>query len=166
MPDEPVRSSLEIEEEELVYRETGGAEIWRLPVAAIILIAERTTADGPADDYFLEFGTICDGEPCFTSCAVPGDVEGCLQALGVKVGGKFSLRLASSALFASRVMWPPPLAGKPLFVMRETAQHVGLARLKRKLLGGKTEWIVSAEVFEAMRHSVPGSAKHSAKSTE
>ncbi len=139
-----------MESDEIVYRETGGVEVWRIPVEDVLLVAENTTAIGDTDDYFLQFGTISEGEPCLTACAVPSDVRAFLEELGARLGKPLKLKLGKTTTLASRVMWPDALSGRPLFVQRETALHEGMAKLRRRLFGGLTEWVVSAEVFDAM----------------
>ena len=101
---------------------------WDLPVADVRLIGEATDQSGPfADDYFLCFAT---GPGMWLEA--PFYAEGrdvFLAALGARLGSPLEPCLCDSADFASRVLWPPPLAGEPLFRYEDVPPSGPLGRL-------------------------------------
>src|SRR5579862_7993071 len=88
---------------------------WRTPVAGILLIAEYTTNEGPyVDDYFLEIWSLENNSlVCSrtTFYATGGDAT--FLALATQLGADLKFGLTSSTESASRIMWPPDLAGHP-----------------------------------------------------
>jgi hypothetical protein len=144
-----VEARLEIDGDELVYCADGGAEVWRLRLVKILLVAEYTTLAGGLDeDYFLEFGTLDHGEPVFTSCVVPAGADGCLAELAQKLGGKMRLKLYDYVGFKSRVIWPAELEGQPVFVVLD--DDAG-AKTRWVMIGKKPRWHVSPGLVEWMK---------------
>ena len=87
---------------------------WDLPVSDVRVIGEATNDSGPfADDYFFCFAT-GPGMWLEASFYAEGRDE-FLRALGEKLGSPLECRLCNSTDFASRVLWPPALAGEPMF---------------------------------------------------
>ena len=95
------------------YRSTVYGD-WDLPVSEVRIIGEATNQNGPfADDYFFCFAT---GPGMW--CEASFYAEGCeefLRSLGAKLGAPLEIGLCHSTDFASRVLWPPSLAGQPMF---------------------------------------------------
>jgi hypothetical protein len=87
---------------------------WDLPVAEVRIVGEATNQSGPfADDYFLCFAT---GPGMWLEASYYA--KGCdefLRVLAARLGGPLEVGLCHSTDFASRVLWPPSLAGQPMF---------------------------------------------------
>lgn len=87
---------------------------WDLPVADLRILGEATNQNGPfADDYFFCFAT-GPGRWLEASFYADGRDE-FLRALGTELGASLETGLCNSTDFASRVLWPLPLAGQPMF---------------------------------------------------
>lgn len=87
---------------------------WEIPLSALRVLGAYTNEDGPGlDDWFLFFGSD-DGEARVASAYGRGR-DGFLADLSARLGTPLSLDLVFSTTFASRVLWPPSLAGQPLF---------------------------------------------------
>lgn len=115
------------------YEWTKGA--WELPVGQVRVIGEATTDIGVfGDDYWLYFAT-SQGLWDEASFYAAGRDE-FLKALSDQLGDKLELGLCASTNFASRVVWPPHLVGKPMFVYTPKWPTNRLARAAVKLLGG------------------------------
>lgn len=87
---------------------------WDLPVSDVRIIGEATNQSGPfTDDYFVCFAT---GPSMWREASfyAQGRDE-FLRALGATLGSPLDVRLCHLADFASRVLWPPSLAGEPMF---------------------------------------------------
>ena len=87
---------------------------WDLPVLDVRIMGEATNQNGPfADDYFFCFAT---GPGMWREASFYAEGrDEFLRALGAKLGILLELDLCHSADFASRVLWPPALAGEPMF---------------------------------------------------
>ena len=98
----------------LVYREQG-TERWRVPLVAVAIVGEYTTANGPyVDDYFLVFVTTPERHQFHGSFYAEG-LHALLASLSERLGATVQCGLCNSADLKSRCMWPPALAGQPLF---------------------------------------------------
>ena len=88
---------------------------WELPISRLRLVGEATDENGPCtDDWYIVFAE--DDQGWFSASAYAPGVLETLRALGDALGsGVGPLMLANSATFASRVLWPPPLVGRPVF---------------------------------------------------
>lgn len=88
--------------------------VWDLPVSGVRIVGEATNQSGPfADDYFFCFAT---GPSMWREASFYAEGrDRFLRALGKKLGTPLEAGLCKSADFASRVLWPPSLAGDPLF---------------------------------------------------
>ena len=85
-----------------------------IPVADIAVIGEYTNQDGPyLDDWFLDF-VLRDGCTIFRASAYAVNCREVLDLLSRVLGASLPRRLTSTD-FDSRVMWPPNLAGQPLY---------------------------------------------------
>jgi hypothetical protein len=87
---------------------------WDLPVSDVRIIGEATNQSGPlADDYFFCFAT---GPAMWREASFYAEGrDEFLSALGAKLGTPLKVGLCHSADLASRVLWPPSLAGEPMF---------------------------------------------------
>lgn len=84
----------------------------------ILLLAEYTTADGPAaDDYFLVVITR-DGEVHETSIGGPETNDLLLKFSGA-LRSEFRLNLYNRSDAASRVLYPPNVSERPLFRIQQ-----------------------------------------------
>jgi hypothetical protein len=85
-----------------------------LPLSEIRIIGECTNQNGPfADDYFLCFVTQPSG--WYEASFYASGCEEFLSALGARLGVPLQFTLMASTDFASRILWPATLAGRPLF---------------------------------------------------
>lgn len=112
---------------------------WTIPIGDIRIIGEATNQNGPfADDYFLCFAT---GPELWYEASFYADGRAAfLVELSARLGATLALRLGSSADFASRILWPGELVGKPMFKYEETPPKTMLGRLLGSTGGGKQRW--------------------------
>ena len=88
---------------------------WSLPVEQVKVIGEFTNDNGPfVDDWFLIFVTGLDPLWQQASCYADGNRR-FLKDLSATLGSELQPALYASANFASRIIWPAELSGKPLF---------------------------------------------------
>ena len=101
---------------------------WDLPVSDVRIIGEATNQSGPfADDYFFCFAT---GPAMWREASFYAEGrDEFLGALGEKLGTPLEVGLCHSADFASRVLWPPSLAGEPMFRFEDTPPKGLLGKL-------------------------------------
>jgi hypothetical protein len=101
---------------------------WELPIVDIGVIGEATDGSGPCGtDYFLCFAT---GPDLWFEASFYADGrDEFLKALGRALGNPLDLRLCSSVDCASRVLWPPSLAGEPMFQYADVPPKTWLGRL-------------------------------------
>ena len=87
---------------------------WDLPVSEVRIIGEATNQSGPfADDYFFCFAT---GPGMWREASFYAEGRNeFLSALGAKLGSPLEAGLCHSTDFTSRILWPPSLAGEPMF---------------------------------------------------
>ena len=144
---------------------------WQIQVADIRIIGEVTNQNGPCtDDYFICFVTDASGSWKEASFYATGRDE-TLEQLSDRLGRDLELRLSSSTDFASRILWPPHLAGEPLFEFRNKVSHgvwqylkgllcpQNLRTIRRTLLvglrsTGSDSCLDGSEYAEAHRHSI------------
>ena len=108
---------------------------WDLRVDRVRLSGEATTDKGPfADDYWFYFVSVRD--LWYRASFYAEGRDEFLKALSDQLGDKLELGLCNSTKFASRVLWPPHLVGKPMFVYTPEWPANRLARAAAKLLGG------------------------------
>ena len=119
-----------LEGDAVVYREQG-TELWRTPLAAVAVIGEYTTANGPyIDDYFLVFVTTPERHHFHGSFYAEGR-DALLASLTERYGASVECGLCNSTQLTSRCMWPPSLAGRPLFRFTRGPVGGGWARVRR-----------------------------------
>ena len=101
---------------------------WTIRVDDIRIIGEATNQNGPfADDYFLCFAT---GPEMWHEASFYAAGRDCfLAGLGARLGVTFQLKLSSSTDFASRILWPLELAGRPMFQHRDLPPKTMVGRL-------------------------------------
>jgi len=117
---------------------------WDLPLDKILVIGEMTNELGPfADDYFFCF-VIGRGRWVEASCYADGFEEFFADLCAML--GPLQLRLCNSATFASNIIWPNHLAGKPMFRFTDL-RHMTLFGRKLGLPRNKQE--LSSEVLTA-----------------
>lgn len=105
---------------------------WRVPVADLRLIGERTDHHGPfADDYFFLFLT---RNEHFEASFYAEGREELLSGLSRRLQHELRAGLCHSTDLASRLLWPARLEGHPIFdlIPEEPAATV-LGRLKQRV---------------------------------
>lgn len=87
---------------------------WDVRLSDVRIIGEASNQSGPfADDYFFCFAT---GPSMWREASFYAEGrDEFLRALGERLGNPLEVGLCHSADFASRVLWPPTLAGEPMF---------------------------------------------------
>jgi hypothetical protein len=73
------------------------------------------------------------------------------QALGQKLGAELQFRLMGKSEWASRVMWPPELAGHPYFTFRELKPTKWRERLSHRVFSPTQEYFLTEEVQAFLR---------------
>ncbi|HPF39597.1 MAG TPA: hypothetical protein P5081_16725 [Phycisphaerae bacterium] len=102
---------------------------WRIPLDAVRIIGELTSPHGPfADDYFFCFAEAAGGW-YEASCYAEGR-DAFLHALGERLGARLEPGLSGSTDFASRILWPEPLAGRPMFDFTDEVPRGAWRRLR------------------------------------
>lgn len=111
---------------------------WDLRIADLRLVGESTTDQGPfVDDWMLILAV--DGSNWYeASMYVPNVEEGVTawEALGRAMGATLLPGLAGSADYASRILWPADMEGKPVFIYEDDPPVTWLDRMWRALGGG------------------------------
>jgi hypothetical protein len=116
--------------------------VWTVPVRDIVLVAEYTTNQGPtADDYYLVFVWAANGVLRFATADFYA--AGCFETVNLLAkqwGTNLEFGLIHSTDWASRVMWPPELAGQEYFEFREARPKTLGERLRKIALGPAIEY--------------------------
>lgn len=101
---------------------------WDLPVSNLRILGEATDQLGPwVDDYFFCFAA---GPEMWLEASFYAEGrDEFLRALGAKLGTALDVGLANSTDFASRVLWPPSLAGEPMFQYAASPRKGMIGRL-------------------------------------
>jgi hypothetical protein len=128
--------------------------IWRTPAASILLIAEYTTNNGPRfDDYFLELWSLEKGSLlCSKTPFYAAGIEAAFMALSRQLKADLEFGLTHSTEWASRIIWPPHLAGHSYFSFREITPNSWQAKLSRYVFGAKQEYFRTEEVQAFLKH--------------
>ena len=125
---------------------------WTLSLEELVLVAEHTTNEGPyVDDYFLIFVTVQAQSLLFSSCSYYSEGRNSvLKHLAGKFGDPLEpgLRgaIAGVTEWNSRVIWPPPMAGKPYFTFTQAPPPDILEEVRGSAIGPAYERTVAAEV--------------------
>lgn len=139
-------------------RSDSGHPGWAIRIGDIVLMAEYTTDQGPADDYFLVFVTREDGELFYSSVTLSATgINPVLEELEKHFGCSLELKLASVTKWASRVLWPPQLAGSEYLEAEEVPQPEGWReRLLRKVRSARPAYRVSHRILQVLSsHTTP-----------
>ncbi len=105
-----------------------GAELWELPLSSVRVIGEATTPNGPyLDDYSFCFA--CGPDSWYEASFYAGGGEEFLRSLGARLGFRPELQLVGSTDFASSVIWPAHLKGKPMFKYVPVVPRTWLGKL-------------------------------------
>ena len=114
------------------YTTPGGS--FSVSLSEIAVIGEFTTDGGPfGDDYFLVF--VSRTRDCWyeASFYAKGRDE-LLDQLSAALGDRLQLGLANSANFASRIIWPPAFADRPLFSFTRVSASSFRGRLRTAIV--------------------------------
>ena len=127
---------------------------WELELDEIRLIGEYTTQDGPlADDWFIVFvagrgeSAPAAGCECYEAPFYAYGFETFLRMLRDRIPKLGHPMLAASADFASRVLYPMELEGRPLFDFT-VAGPPGIIGRIRSALAGAVRRELAPEVVE------------------
>jgi hypothetical protein len=126
------QDSLAIKDGEIYY-EIDRSLVWSFALNELWLIAERTTDHGPyLDDYFHVFAA---GRPALWYEAPVYANPHLLDELSSLLGFTREVGLANRTDFASVVVWPKKLEGRPLFDHSPEIRGKGvLNRLKDRMM--------------------------------
>lgn len=139
-------ASLELCDGMIRYR-TSGSPIWELAISDVRIVGEMTNNAGPFDDdYSLCFAAGADG--WYDASFYAEGREEFLQSLAMALQCELPLRLVGSTDFDSNVLWPPHLAGKPMFLFKPEPAKTWIGRLMGA--SGNTQWF-SADVLQELR---------------
>jgi hypothetical protein len=111
------------------------ARDWEFPVSTIILIGEYTIPGGPGFDYFYVFVA---GRP-LELYKIPMEAielvgfSAFFADLESALSGRLAHRLYASVDYAESIMWPPQLAGEPIFDYVRLPRGGPLGRLLDKV---------------------------------
>jgi hypothetical protein len=121
---------------------------WRTTISSILLIAEYTTNKGPyVGDYFVEFWSLEDGSllNARTSLYAAGR-DDTFARIAAELKADLTFGLMGSTEWASRIMWPPELAGHPYFDFRDVKPANLREKMAQLLLGPAQEYFLAGEV--------------------
>ncbi len=108
-------------------------DLWRMHLDDIRIIGESTSQSGPlSDDYFICFAK--DASNWMEASFYAEGRDEFLNALGARLGTELELRLANSADFASRIIWPEHLVDQPMFKYTEKVPRGAWRRLVNRIL--------------------------------
>ena len=125
--------TITLDGETIRYRFARGGE-WALALSQVRVIGEATDPYGPlADDYFLCFA--CGPDTWREASFYSEGRDEFRRALGARLGAGIELRLCASTDFASNVLWPPELAGQPMFEYTDVPPRTWLGRWIGRWIG-------------------------------
>jgi hypothetical protein len=130
---------------------------WTIRISDVVLIAEYTTDEGPGDDYFLVFVTREEGELFYSSVTLSASgINPVLEELEKQFECSLELKLASVTHWASRVLWPPQLAGSEYLEAEATPPPHGLwGRLLGKVRTARPAYRVSRRILQILSSHPP-----------
>jgi hypothetical protein len=103
-------------------------------LSEVAIIGEFTTDNGPViDDWFMVF-VRRDGGEWFEASMYADGMRSFQESLSTALGSSIICGLASSADFASRIIWPVMLADRPLFNFSPISATGCLRRIKLSIL--------------------------------
>lgn len=121
---------------------------WRTPISSILLIAEYTTNEGPyVDDYFVEFWSLEDGSVLRARASFyAAGINDTFARIAAELKEDLTFGLTGSTEWASRIMWPPELAGHPYFDFREVKPANMREKTAQLVFGSAQEYFLTREV--------------------
>ena len=123
-----------------------------LPVSEVAVIGEWTNQDGPGlDDWFL-VAVPRGGGGWFEASMYARRADDVRTQFSAAVGESLQVGLAYSTDFASRIIWPPAFAERPLFTFRRVTGSGFLRRLKLLIVPEVTHDL-SPDALSAIEHS-------------
>ena len=126
---------------------------WELTLSEVRVLGEATNENGPfVDDYFLCFATGPDRWYEASFYAEGRDTF--LEALGGRLGVELTLTLTASTSYASNVLWPSPLTGRPMFTYTHSPPKTWFGRLfgVSKSLQDYSDEVVAALRGQKLHH--------------
>jgi hypothetical protein len=138
-------------EDNILKYESANYGKFELPLEEIMLIGEHTTPNGPyIDDYFITF-VARDGYVYDASCYAAGAYD-TINGLSKYLNHKFGFCLNNSVDLASRILWPAPYEGQPLFTYTPHRPEGFFARMKSILL--QTHTIELSPIAQNILHNI------------
>jgi hypothetical protein len=127
---------------------TNGTITWRIQIAAILLIAEYTTNEGPfVDDYFVELWSLENGSTLKAHATVYcTGRDAAFTEMAKQLDTALTFGLTGSIEWTSRIMWPPELAGHPYFEFRDVKPPNWREKISRRFRGPAQEYFLTEEV--------------------
>jgi len=116
-----------------------GELTWAFESDNLILLAEYTTDQGPAEDYFLLFVVAQEGKRLGLQAPLTAESYDTLLELSIQLNAKLRPTLMNSTDWNSRVLWPPLFKDAPYFVSAELPATTALAKLRRLIFGAPIE---------------------------
>lgn len=105
-----------------------------VPLSEVVVIGEFTTDNGPfIDDWFIVFVHRSGSEWFEASMYAEGN-EAVRDRLSAALGSTIIGGLAASTDFASRILWPSALAGRPLFTFSPVTASSIIRRIQLSML--------------------------------
>ena len=105
-----------------------------VPLAEIAVIGEYTTDHGPAVDDWFDVFVHKNGVDWFEASMYAAGSADFHQQLAAALGSGVELGLGASTDFDSRVIWPPAIAGQPLFEFTRMAEPVLMGQVQSAIL--------------------------------
>jgi hypothetical protein len=133
------------------YRWPGGD--WAVRIETVHLIGEYTKEEWPGlDDHFLCFAS--DDRVWLEASFYAEGRDEFLSQLGKALVQPLDLGLCGKTSFDSRLLWPPHLAGRPMFEFVPNWPRNRIARALCRLLGGPSSntQTFSPEALQHLRH--------------
>jgi hypothetical protein len=125
---------------------------WTLPLADLVVFDEYTNPSGPfLDDYYFVF--VVDFQHAYGASFYSEGRERFLGELSERLGVQLECGLLGSTDFASNVLWPPDLAGQPLYQFAEKPTPTIGAKLLRWFGIGGVDATYSPQVLAKLERS-------------
>ncbi len=107
---------------------------WELSLDRVRIFGEMTNENGPlADDYWICFA---DGPGrWYDASFYANGRDDVLQVLSDRYGMEMEFTLIRSTDFRSSILWPPELAGQPMFAFVEVERTSVIGRMADRLFG-------------------------------
>ena len=140
--------------------ENQSERIGEIVISDIRLIGEYTTAEGPVlDDWFIVF--FMSKDDCRQVSAYAKGIMDVLDQVGKSVGGQVLPGLAASAEWATRLIWPQEVEGKPMWNMEELKPETFGEKVKAFLgLGHPARAVLSDAAATVLTRSSRPTASH------